>query len=138
MQPLHRESLPLRQQPQWCHQSLLSQPPPPPRRERLLRQARKLRPERPRLVERPQLRQRRRNRPESAEAIVTAKVALPLLRPRVVRTERQLNPPPASAAKLRVRKEPAKPAARRRAKGARPKHPKNLLQPSQALLHNVA
>ena len=136
--PLRRASLPHQRQRQWPHRlrQLLHRQ----RREaRLLQpEQRKLRPHPRRRVERPQLRHQRRNRPESAEAIVTAKVALRLLRPRVVRTKRRLNAPPASAAKLPARKEPAKPAARRRAKGARPKHPKNLLQPNQALLHNVA
>ena len=136
--PLRRASLPHQRQRQWPHRlrQLLHRQ----RREaRLLQpEQRKLRPHPRRRVERPQLHRQRRNRPESAELIVTAKVALPLLRPRVVRTKRRLNAPPANAAKLPARKEPAKPAARRRAKGARPKHPKNLLQPNQALLHNVA
>ena len=138
--PVHREPLPLRQPRQWPRRVRLWRLHRPPRPERPLRQRqqRKLRPHRQRRGERPQPRLQRRSRPESAEAIVTAKVALPLLRPRVVRTKRQPNAPPASAAKLPARKEPAKPAARRRAKGARPKHPKNLLQPNQALLHNVA
>jgi hypothetical protein len=137
--PVHRESLPLRQPRQWARRLRLWQLHRPPRPERPLhqRQQRKPRPHRQRRGERPQPRLQRRSRPESAEAIVTAKVVLPLHRPRVVRTKRRLNAPPASAAKLRARKEPAKPAARRRAKGARPKHPKNLLQRNQALPHNV-
>ena len=136
--PVHREPLPLRQPRQWprrLRQLLHRQH----REARLLQlEQRKLRPPPRRRGKRPQPRLQRRSRPESAEAIVTAKVALPLLRPRVVRTKRRLNAPPANAAKLPARKEPAKPAARRRAKGARPKHPKNLLQPNQALLHNIA
>ena len=138
--PVHREPLPLRQRRQWPRRLQLWRPHRPPRPERPLRQRqqRKLRPHRQRRGERPHPRLQRRSRPESEEAIVTAKVALPLLRPRVVRTKRRLKAPPASAAKLAARKEPAKPAARRKAKGARPKHPKNLLQSNQALLHNGA
>ena len=138
--PVHQEPLLLRQPRQWPRRLRLWQRHRPPRPERPLRQRqqRKLRPHRQRRGERPQPRLQRRSRPESAEAIVTGKVALPLLRPRVVRTKRRPNAPPASAAKLPARKEAAKAAARRRAKGARPKHPKNLLQPNQALLHNVA
>src|SRR5947208_10463627 len=104
--PVHREPLPLRQPRQWPRRRRLWRLHRSPRPERPLRQRqqRKLRPHRQRRGERPQPRLQRRSRPESAEAIVTAKVALPLLRPRVVRTKRRLNAPPASAAKLPPRR----------------------------------
>ena len=107
--PLRRASLPHRLR-QLLHRQ---------RREaRLLQpEQRKLRPPPRRRVERPQLRHQRRNRPENAELIVTAKLAPQLLQERAVLTKLRLDAPRANAAKLRARKEPAKVAPRKGAKG---------------------
>ena len=138
--PLRRASLPHQRQRQWPHRlrQLLHRQ----RREaRLLQpEQRKLRPHPRRRVERPQLRHQRRNRPESAELIVTAKVAPHLLQERAVLTKLRLNAPRASTAKLRARKEPAKVAPRKRAKGVSlsRNHLRKRPLPNQALLRNIA
>ena len=115
--PLRRASLPHQRQRQWPHrlrQVLHRQRP----EARLLQpKQRKLRPHPRRRVERPQLHRQRRNRPESAELIVTAKVAPQLLQERAVLTKLRLDAPRANVAKLRARKEPAKVAPRKGAKG---------------------
>src|SRR5437870_4741405 len=138
MQPLHRESLPLRQQRQWRHRALLLRLPQLLRRERPLRQARKLRLERPRLVEGAELRHQRRNRPASAKLIIMVKVAPRPLQVRLARRKR-VNAPLANITKLLAKKGPAKVAARRRAKGVNLN--RNQLKkrppPNQALLRNV-
>ena len=138
--PLRRASLPHQRQRQWPHRlrQLLHRQ----RREaRLLQpEQRKLRPPPRRRVERPQLRHQRRNRPESAELIVTAKVAPQLLQERAVLTKLRLNAPRASTAKLRARTEPAKVAPRKRAKGIslNRNHLRNRPLPNQARLRNIA
>ena len=138
--PLRRASLPHQRQRQWPHRlrQLLHRQ---HREARLLQpEQRKLRPHPRRRVERPQLRHQRRNRPESAELIVTAKVAPQLLQERAVLTKLRLNAPRASTAKLRARKEPAKVAPRKRAKGVslNRNHLRKRPLPNQALLRNIA
>src|SRR5207302_7252654 len=136
--PLRRASLP--HQRQWPHRlrQLLHRQ----RREaRLLQpEQRKLRPHPRRRVERPQLRRQRRNRPESAELIVTAKVAPQLLQKRAVLTKLRLDAPRASTAKLRARKEPAKVAPRKRPKGIslHRNHLRKRPLPNRARLRNIA
>src|ERR1700730_6058748 len=139
MQRLPREPLPLPQQRQWRHRALLLRLPRLLRRERPLRQTRKLRLEQARLVERVTLRHRRQNRPASAERIVMLKAQL--RRTKVAQAKRRPNAPLASTAKLPARKERAKVAVRRRAKGVSQNrsHPKKRPPPpNQALLRNVA
>jgi len=138
--PLRRASLPHQRQRQWPHRlrQLLHRQ---HREARLLQpDQRKLRPHPQRRVERPQLHRRRRNRPESAELIVTAKVAPQFLQERAVLTKLRLDAPRASTAKLRQRKEPAKVAPRKRAKGISLN--RNYLRkrplPNQARLRNIA
>ena len=138
--PLRRASLPHQRQRQWPHrlrQVLHRQRP----EARLLQpEQRKLRPHPQRRVERPQLHRQRRNRPESAELIVTAKVAPQLLQERAVLTKLRLDAPRANAAKLRARKEPAKVVPRKRAKGVglNRNHLRKRPLPNQALLRNIA
>src|SRR5437016_6216002 len=115
MQQLPRESLPRRPQRRWHHRALLLRLPQLLRRERSLRQARKLRLERPHLVEGAQPRHQRRNRPASAKPIVMVKAAPRPLQVRLARTKR-VNAPLANTTKLLAKKGPAKVAARRRAK----------------------
>src|SRR5438477_278216 len=78
---------------------------------------RKLHPERPHLIGRAQLRLQRRNRPESAKHIGMVKAVPRPLQAPAARTKPRPNTLLANTAKPVATKEPAKVAARKRAKG---------------------